>query len=941
MMMKRTLASWLIFVIPAFKQATAVTLEEVALHATNNDCWSAIYDKVYNLTAYAPNHPGNGGSADTVYLLCGIEGTSMYNSFHVNNPQYLDTLAGIEFKGPLTTKAPTMTPSVSPTEGPTESPSASPSSHPSVVPTVDPSDVPTSGPSASPSVGPSTSPSASPSASPSSQPSVVPTVDPSDVPTSGPSASPSVGPSSTPSGTPSPTSSSSPTASPTIMTYYTMADVRQHSTESSCWSSIYGKVYDLSLYAPTHPGNGGGRETVYLLCGIEGTSMYESFHRTHPEWLDELPGIEFKGLSVDRRPTDPPTPSPTNTPSISPSDMPSLTPSVTPSKVPSVSPTESSDSPTTVPSSSPSSTPSGSPSSGPTASPTTLQPTISASPTSSPTEVTYVTLDDVKLHADPSDCWSAIYEKVYDLTGYAPLHPANGGGQDSVFLLCGINGTATYISFHGSNPEYLDIFPGIEFKGLLGVLVPTGTVAASGVVPTDTSFMQTQAATATETQVSKGTTLAVSRTELAKHNTPDDCWVIYHSEVFDVTTYAPTHPSGASVVTADCGGDGTTSFSVFHEIGYLEMIRTHFLGSISDGASSSAGPGLTNRPTQPPVVSTVMYDSGGHSDSDEGYMQQQPQTAPPNTNGALVSVQEMRSHNSVDDCWVAYFGEVFDVTEYAPQHPAGASLVTSNCGHDDTESYSLFHDYSELESIRQYFKGMLTDEPQPEATVEQSGEETGSTASESNPSVPESPGAADIPILENGKVHFMALQQHSTPDDCWVSYFDEVYDMTRYAPLHPPGSETVTNNCGEDGTKDYEIFHERSLLVLVKVDYIGDLDTSTIVLTPDTEPPNREPQALTMDEVAAHNNPGSCYVRYYDDVYDLTYYSHPSPPGQSVIYLGCGVDSTKDFASAHPRTLLEQVEEFRVGWIESSSPRLRAGVTTVVGLVASLWILLA
>ena len=74
-----------------------------------------------------------------------------------------------------------------------------------------------------------------------------------------------------------------------------------------------------------------------------------------------------------------------------------------------------------------------------------------------------------------------------------------------------------------------------------------------------------------------------------------------------------------------------------------------------------------------------------------------------------------------------------------------------------------------------------------------------------------------------------------------------------------------------------------------------------------------------MDEIALHDNPGSCWVRYYDDVYDLTYYSHPSPPGQSVIYLGCGKDSTKDFASAHPRGLLDDVEEHIIGWIESSS----------------------
>ena len=123
-----------------------------------------------------------------------------------------------------------------------------------------------------------------------------------------------------------------------------------------------------------------------------------------------------------------------------------------------------------------------------------------------------------------------------------------------------------------------------------------------------------------------------------------------------------------------------------------------------------------------------------------------------------------------DVCFEIY--AVFDVTEYAPQHPGGASLVTSNCGLDDTESYSLFHTYSELDGIRQYFKGMLTEEPQGDSS-------TPATATDSVPgSLPESPAASDIPILENGMVHFLALQHHSIPDDCWFVYYGEVYDMT-------------------------------------------------------------------------------------------------------------------------------------------------------------------
>ena len=35
-----------------------VTLEELAKHNKKNDCWLAIYDKVYNVTPYMKFHPG-------------------------------------------------------------------------------------------------------------------------------------------------------------------------------------------------------------------------------------------------------------------------------------------------------------------------------------------------------------------------------------------------------------------------------------------------------------------------------------------------------------------------------------------------------------------------------------------------------------------------------------------------------------------------------------------------------------------------------------------------------------------------------------------------------------------------------------------------------------------------------------------------------------------
>jgi cytochrome b involved in lipid metabolism len=52
--------------------ADAYTLEQVALHASADDCWVAIEGKVYDLTSYIPHHPT---PASVIETWCGREAT--------------------------------------------------------------------------------------------------------------------------------------------------------------------------------------------------------------------------------------------------------------------------------------------------------------------------------------------------------------------------------------------------------------------------------------------------------------------------------------------------------------------------------------------------------------------------------------------------------------------------------------------------------------------------------------------------------------------------------------------------------------------------------------------------------------------------------------------------------------------------------------------------
>ncbi|TKA73506.1 hypothetical protein B0A55_05501 [Friedmanniomyces simplex] len=52
--------------------------------------------------------------------------------------------------------------------------------------------------------------------------------------------------------------------------------------------------------------------------------------------------------------------------------------------------------------------------------------------------------------------------------------------------------------------------------------------------------------------------------EMAKHNSPQDCWIVVDDEVWDVTAFAPQHPGGASSILNYAGRDATKAYAEYH-----------------------------------------------------------------------------------------------------------------------------------------------------------------------------------------------------------------------------------------------------------------------------------------------------------------------------------------------------------------------------------------
>ncbi len=87
-----------------------ITVSELAQHKSQNDCWTAINGRVYNITSYIPYHPGG---VPQLMKGAGVDSTELFQKFHpwVN----LDSMLAKFIVGTLVSDPPT-TSSISETE---------------------------------------------------------------------------------------------------------------------------------------------------------------------------------------------------------------------------------------------------------------------------------------------------------------------------------------------------------------------------------------------------------------------------------------------------------------------------------------------------------------------------------------------------------------------------------------------------------------------------------------------------------------------------------------------------------------------------------------------------------------------------------------------------------------------------------------------------------
>lgn len=73
----------------------------------------------------------------------------------------------------------------------------------------------------------------------------------------------------------------------------------------------------------------------------------------------------------------------------------------------------------------------------------------------------------------------------------------------------------------------------------------------------------------------KSATLAVAQnptpavnifSELKKHSSKSDCWIVYREHIYDITPVFGTHPGGDAIMLKYCGNDATVGFDTKDQI---------------------------------------------------------------------------------------------------------------------------------------------------------------------------------------------------------------------------------------------------------------------------------------------------------------------------------------------------------------------------------------
>ncbi len=131
----------------------------------------------------------------------------------------------------------------------------------------------------------------------------------------------------------------------------------------------------------------------------------------------------------------------------------------------------------------------------------------------------------------------------------------------------------------------------------------------------------------------------VKLSEVTRHNTKNDCWVIIHGKVYDVSDFLPEHPGGQKIILRFAGKDATKKFEPIHPGDTLEkyLPKEKFIGVLEKDSnppskktdsvqiSNASPPQISQQPQQhqpiqpQPQQPQIYKDEDGEQISEDEY----------------------------------------------------------------------------------------------------------------------------------------------------------------------------------------------------------------------------------------------------------------------------------------------------------------------------------
>jgi cytochrome b involved in lipid metabolism len=83
------------------------------------------------------------------------------------------------------------------------------------------------------------------------------------------------------------------------------------------------------------------------------------------------------------------------------------------------------------------------------------------------------------------------------------------------------------------------------------------------------------------------TTAAIDLAQLARHGTPNDCWMAIRGEVYDLSAYLPSHPSRPEVIEPWCGKEASEAYNTKsrgrrHSAAADQLLGDYRIGRLGD-----------------------------------------------------------------------------------------------------------------------------------------------------------------------------------------------------------------------------------------------------------------------------------------------------------------------------------------------------------------------